>query len=208
MRFEVNDKLAKKPSAANPIPNWKELVAATLAWFQQNKEDMTKPRLVVDFAAKGWHVLFTPPYCPDLQPIELFWAAGKNYARSMHPGHTRDLEAVASDLRIGWYGDGKPGGKAAVNCAGLVRTSIKKANERVATDEFLSGTIDGGLEASDECELEVGVDEIGRATRTMSRRAAQGGKDDPAVNGTGARGDDSDDEDDDDDDDDDSDEEE
>jgi len=189
MRFEVNDELAGKPSAANPIPNAKELVAATLAWFQDNKEDMTKPRLVVDFAAKGWHVLFTPPYCPDLQPIELFWAAGKNHARAMHPGHTRDLEAVASDLRVGWYGDGKPGGKAAVNCAGLVRTSIDKANERIAADELISGTIDGGLEISDECELEVGVDSIGRATRTMSRRA-QRGTDDPAVTGTGARGDD------------------
>ena len=131
-------------------------------------------------------MLFTPPYCPDLQPIELWWAAGKNYARWCHPGHTRDLKTVVRDLRYGWYGDGDEMEPA--NFAGMVATAIKKANERVAADEFLSGTVDGGLTASDECELVLGVDAIGRATRTMCRRAGQGGIEDPAVNGTGARG--------------------
>jgi len=28
----------------------------------------------------GHRILWTPPYCPELQPIELFWAAGKNHA--------------------------------------------------------------------------------------------------------------------------------
>ena len=40
----------------------------------------------VDFDARGWIVLFTPPYCADLQPIELWWAAGKNWARAHHSG--------------------------------------------------------------------------------------------------------------------------
>ena len=198
MNFEVDEQLKGKASNANNLPSVDELRAVCLTWFQKNKPDMCKPRLVVDLAQKGWHVLFTPPYCPDLQPIELFWAAGKNHARAQHPGHTRDLDAVATDLRIGWYGDG--GDKRAVKCDGLVRTAIAKANQRVAADEFLSGTVDGedGLTVSDECELEIGVDSIGRATRTMSRRAAQGGAEDPAVNGDAiddANAEDSDDED-------------
>ena len=28
---------------------------------------------------RGHKILWTPPYCPELQPIELFWAAGKNH---------------------------------------------------------------------------------------------------------------------------------
>ena len=167
MRHEVTDELLRKSSKKNGIPDASQLRAATLAWFQKERPDMCKPRLVVDFEAKGWHVLFTPPYCPELQPIELFWAAGKNHARAVHPGHTRHLEAVASDLRVGWYGDGTPNGKRAVNCAGLVRTAIAKANERVANDEFLSGTVDGGLAVSDDCDLVVGFDEIGRVDRMI-----------------------------------------
>ena len=184
--FADIDELCKTASKDNQLPSAKELVAATLAWFQKHEPNMTRPKLVTMFETKGWIVLFTPPYTPDVQPIELFWAAGKNYARACHPGHTRDLEAVVRDLRIGWYGDG--GDKRAVNCAGLVCTAIAKANARVKGDEFLSGTVDGELTVSDECELEVGVDSIGRATRTMSRRAGQGGRENPAVNGTGACG--------------------
>ena len=92
---------------------------------------------------------------------------------------------------------------AAVSCSGLVRTAIAKANARVVLDEYLTGTVDGGLTVDEACELEVGVDQIGRATRLMSKRAVTRGVDDPAVNGTGARGGDdcgSDDDDDDDDD--------
>ena len=194
MRFPVNGDLKKTASKSNGLPDVKELIAATLLFYQTHKPEMCQPKLVVNFEKKNWHVLFTPPYTPDVQPIELFWAAGKNHARACHPGHTRDLEAVVRDLRVGWYGDG--GAKRACSCAGLVRTAIAKADARVAADELLSGTIEGGITVAEGCELDIGVDSIGRATRTMSKRALALGIDDPAVNGTGARGDDDDDDDD------------
>ena len=189
MRFEVNEQLQRTASKANQLPDTKELRHATLRWFQTHKPDMVKPKLVVNFAAKGWHVLFTPPYWPDVQPIELFWAAGKNHARALNTDHTRQLEEVVAHLREGWYGNEYRGGtKRAVSCSGLVRTAIAKANARVVLDEYLTGTVDGGLTVDEACELEVGVDQIGRATRLMSKRAVVRGVDDPAVNGTGARG--------------------
>ena len=83
------------------------------------------------------------------------------------------------------------------DCAGMIATAISKANERVTADDFLSGAVDGDLEVSEECELEIGVDGIGRATRTMSRRALHAQEQDEpdvAANDTGARGDDNDDE--------------
>ena len=52
----------------------------------RHKPKMCKAKLVVDFDARGWIMLFTPPYCADLQPIELWWAAGKNWARVHHSG--------------------------------------------------------------------------------------------------------------------------
>ena len=185
-----------KVKGRSDIPSLAELRPATLAWFQANKPEMCKPKLVVDFEAREWGVLFTPPYCPDLQPIELFWACGKNHARWKHPEHSRDVETCVHHLRDGWYGnkhDAPP--KAKVDCAGLVRTAIQKANERAALDPELEGTVEGGLKVVGECELEEGVDLCGRVVRfrtteIMPRRAGQGGAaEDVAVSGTGARGD-------------------
>ena len=70
--FEVDSQaldIASTKSSKNDVPTAGELCDATLRWFQENKPEMTKAKLVVNFDAKGWVVLFTPPYCPDLQPI-------------------------------------------------------------------------------------------------------------------------------------------
>lgn len=122
----------------------------------------------MDFEARGWQVLFTSPYCADLQPIELFWAAGKNWARAQHSGQSQNLEVVVKHLREGWYGNSE---HPPAKCKGMVGTSLKMANARVATDEHISGTIEAGLTVSDDCELELGTDSIGRVTRVMCRRA-------------------------------------
>ena len=34
---------------------------------------------------EGWRCIFTPPYSPKLQPIELFWAHAKNYVGANYP---------------------------------------------------------------------------------------------------------------------------
>ena len=178
--FEVNSQaldIASTKSSKNDVPTAGELCDATLRWFQENKPEMTKAKLVVKFDAKGWIVLFTPPYCPDLQPIELFWACGKNRARdlldarALEESRNRSIEQTVNDLREGWYGNGST--ITPCNCAGLVRTAIKKANERVGFDELLSGDVEHGLTVDPSAELTVGVDQIGRATRVLCRRAAE-----------------------------------
>lgn len=102
-------------------------------WFKQND---------------AGYMLFTPPYCPDFQPIELFWGDAKNYVASTWKGRTRTMQDAVNWLRRGWYG-----GEAVddqerrppVNCRALVDHSIKKVNEAICRDEILSGSVQGGL---------------------------------------------------------------
>lgn len=189
--FEVDSPsvdIASRRTSNNDVPGGDELCTATLLWFQENKPEMVRAKLVVTFEAKGWVVLFTPPYCPDLQPIELFWATGKNRARSfldaraLEESRNRSMEETVNDLRDGWYGNGST--VEPCNCAGLVLTALKKANERVAFDEFLSGTVQN-LTVDPCCQLALGTDNIGRATRALCRRAAESGLIDSEVTASG-----------------------
>ena len=53
------------------------------------------------FSALGWKIIWTPPYCPKFQPIELVRGVGKQRASSLYfPGRT--LEQTQLDLRKGF----------------------------------------------------------------------------------------------------------
>ena len=98
---------------------------------------------------KGHDVLWTPPYCPDLQPIETFWAIGKNnVASEFYDG--RSMRETVNHLQDGWYGNyfgvGDPPEKLlkSANCDGLYRKSIEAANKifiPMCKELGLSGTI-------------------------------------------------------------------
>ena len=169
MNFDVHDDAFKAKSKTTSC-TMDEMRPAVLRWFKKNRKHMLESKLVRKFRDMDWHVLFTPPYCPDLQPIELFWAAGKNWARYLNTDHRRSIEKCIQDLRAGWYGDGS--GKKPADCDALVKHSLKKANKRVGTDDQLDGKIEDGLSARDGCELLLGVDEMGRATKLMMRSTA------------------------------------
>ena len=80
----------------------------------------------------GHEIVWTPPYCPKLQPIELFWAAGKNHVALQHKYDMKMLDVVQA-LRVGWYGNGcefadnHPKHKRAVNCHKLWATCLRYA---------------------------------------------------------------------------------
>ena len=129
-------------------------------------------------------MLFTPPCCPDLQPSELFWAAGKNHARKKHPGHTRSVKQTVLDLWEGWYGNGS---KAAADCRGMFKEMLKCADERVALDSFLDGTIDGGLKVVGGDE-DASMSKFPRSTVQAQNPSEQRDLFDPEVNGSAALG--------------------
>ncbi|CAB1118710.1 unnamed protein product [Ectocarpus sp. CCAP 1310/34] len=129
----------------------------------------------IDFAEtymreKGLGLIWTPPYMPTFQPIELFWQHGKHYV-SIHFEKGRTMLDVWRRIRLGWYGnpewDGQEGGWKTANCGKLVEHAIGKKNEWIGLyGGSLSGTI-GSLEypmaeyreGMAEDEIEDGVEE-------------------------------------------------
>jgi hypothetical protein len=79
--FNVN-KFKQRSSASKPfIPNLEELKMGIIKYIKNNKPDLLECLIEKKLNERGHRILWTPPYSPDLQPIELFWAAGKNHAR-------------------------------------------------------------------------------------------------------------------------------
>jgi transposase len=71
-----------------------------------------KPAHILErIRAAGAHVLFLPPYSPDLNPIELFWNKFKELLRSMAARTPRELDhAIAEAMALttlediaGWF---------------------------------------------------------------------------------------------------------
>ena len=120
-------------------------------------------------ASFGHDILWTPPYVPELQPIELFWGAGKNYAGYAH--YTgRTMRETVADLRDGWYSNVHwpaptldPDGNElensaaavirknesichlAVNCNALIEVAIKEADKRIGWCAGIEGSVYGGV---------------------------------------------------------------
>ena len=55
------------------------------------------------FREKGWQLIFTPPYSPKFQPIELFWRNSKNCVRQEYR-KKRNIRGVYDDLADYWFG--------------------------------------------------------------------------------------------------------
>jgi hypothetical protein len=144
------------------LPSVAEIKTGIVEYFKENKPEMLECKFEQYMSERGHMILWTPPYSPDLQPIELFWAAGKNHAaRYYHNNIT--MKEVVKHVREGWYGtiendnnnnenneNNNPNilpqpietMKKAVDCRKLFEASIKKANTIfVPLCEGISGTM-------------------------------------------------------------------
>ena len=119
----------------------------TESWLRENCPQAVESRVEALFRKRGWAIIWTPPYCPKFQPIELGWGVGKQWAGNLYfPGRTR--EATREHLRRGWYGgeshvrgeDFEP-----CNVPGCVRVAYDEMDSWVATDAAHN---EGGLEGS------------------------------------------------------------
>lgn len=143
-------------------PTADELKVGFVVWLKKHKPDVLRCKIEKFIEDEGGAVLWTPPYCPDLQPIELYWAAGKGNV-SMNYYHARSCKETVKDLRDGWYGNLYKQGDVMApripededpdfveqldpsDCGKLVGHSIRCANVRVKAVPGISGEVDGQL---------------------------------------------------------------
>ena len=102
------------------------------------------------FCVTGATTFYWHPSCPELQLIELFWAAGKNYV--MHYQHDQTMQNVVTYFREGWYGNWDTNAldsnqrKRLVNCCTLWAKCLSIVGTKfVQLCEGISGVI-GNLE--------------------------------------------------------------
>jgi transposase len=129
------------------VANTQELKVAFVSYLKENRPDLLECKVEKALNDRGYKVLWLPPYCPDLNPIEMFWAAGKNHtALSYYSGRT--MKETVRQLREGWYGnaDTFPVGhalhKAPVSCNKLFNESVHAAGTKfVPLCDGISGPI-------------------------------------------------------------------
>jgi hypothetical protein len=135
IRFHPNEQ--KQTAGVNRprVATVQELKQSYMSWLKLNKPHRLECKFEKLLKDNDFEVLWTPPYCPELQPIELFWVAGKNHAALLYE-HPRTMKLTVQQLREGWYGsfeaveEGETRRKRPVNCNKLYDTSIKFANEK------------------------------------------------------------------------------
>ena len=71
---------ADRSTRDGTIPTMEELKQACVAELNSTAEGKLKMECDLQkfLRSKSYEWLWTPPYCPWLQPIETFWAGGKN----------------------------------------------------------------------------------------------------------------------------------
>ena len=111
--------------------------------YLKQHPEKNRTRLQECFATHGFELIFTPPYTPQTQPIELVWAHVKNYVARNTTIDTST--AVLTDLvRRGFYGDPDSNykGVGAAFAARVINSCMKWMNKFIEDDDDLDGTVE------------------------------------------------------------------
>ena len=131
-------------------PSTEELQHPTQEWLKSERPEALDSKVEALFRENNWSIIWTPPYCPKFQPIELVWGVGKQRAGRLY-FKGRTLEETRNHLRRGFYG-GESHDKSKkwdeVHVAGCWRTArdemdnwIRKDQDHVPNGRGLSGNI-------------------------------------------------------------------
>lgn len=133
--------LPREGETSSPSPSGltsQEVRCATYRILKKNAPHKLETRAEAYFREEDvGQLLYTPPYCPNVQPMERFWPQGDDVAGGFEP--RRSLTDVCKGLRRAWYGDAARGG--GVNCAKLVKHSLEYA-AHLFEQQDLKGEID------------------------------------------------------------------
>ena len=139
-------------------PTADEMKSAVRKAIDEKHPEWRRSDVQLEFEKLGWNLIFTPPYCPQYQPIELFWAHGKNYVADMvFP--KRSLIEARNQLRDGWYGCVNSDGQRhrACDCSKLISHCLKEAQKALDADELLSGKLGININVSENDKLEAQI---------------------------------------------------
>ena len=86
------------------------------------------------FPRRKLKIIWTPPYYPKFQPIELVWGVGKQRAGTLY-FKGRDLKTTWEHLRRGWYGEGAGTSEFALcSVRGCWETALSEIDVWVSAD--------------------------------------------------------------------------
>jgi len=137
---------AKKTGEGGPSGD--ELALATRAWLMANKPEALDSKVEALFREKGWEIVWTPPYCPKFQPIELVWGVGKQRAGTLYKPK-RTLNSTRRHLRRGWYGGKGKGSPRFEKCnvRGCWETAEREMNAWIGKDRtYNENGVEGSLQ--------------------------------------------------------------
>ena len=179
----MNDDMKQRASNAKPnVPTLDEMKKGFLGALRSipEKRGLLDCKIEKVLKDEGYEILWTPPYSPKLQPIEVFWAQGKNHAAwhygcrekeedSDEPVKPPTMRECVSLLRAGWYGDVASQcpeelrtDRKACDCGGLVRKAQGEADILINTagvGDGLSGKIADHTFKVDDDAVFVAADE-------------------------------------------------
>ena len=117
-------------------PTSKELATATHKWLKEHKPEALDSKVEKLFREKGWKIIWTPPYCPKFQPIELVWGVGKQRAGTLYK-KGRSMNTTQRHLRRDWYGGKGKGSQRFKRCnvRGCWETAEREINAWIGKDK-------------------------------------------------------------------------
>ena len=122
---------------------------------------LNRTRLKECFDKHEYELVFTPPYTPQTQPIELVWAYVKNYVARNTTIDT-NVAVLTELVRKGFYGDPDSDhrGAGAWFAEKVITSCCKWMNKVIENDDDLDGTVEQlSLSKDEEVDIYDDVDE-------------------------------------------------
>jgi hypothetical protein len=135
-------------------PALEEMQAYVKQYLKEHPQ-LSRSRLQKVMDQHGYRLIFTPPYTPELQPIELLWADVKNFA-ARSTSSSSNAESLQQLIRLRFYGDParNHGGVTPALCERLIGHCLKWMNEFIAADQDMVGSLeDLSLAGEPEADL-------------------------------------------------------
>jgi hypothetical protein len=106
------------------------------------REENQRDEIEKIFNPMGWELIFTPPYTPEIQPIEKVWATVKNYVAKNNK-IDRNKNKLIKQIKRGFYGHPK-GNYAGVTpklCSDLINHCYKWCDDFIDKNMHSGGNL-------------------------------------------------------------------